>query len=139
MNRRSKELLLFTTFLLTACTTKTKSTETSTLIPPTPSTTTRDVYYPDVNLTYKKVTIGGLECTIVPQDGNMWRAALALGDEHKMDDVDEIRLHPITNKGQQEMIAYHPKSEPFPQPRTFTWPLIHAGSLACHSITHLQP
>ena len=140
MNRQSKELLFFFTFLLTACTAKTKPTEAPTFIPTTPSTTSRDVYYPDVNLTYRKITIGELECTIVPPDGTMWRAAYALGDEYAMDDVDEIRLHPITNEGPQEMIAFHPKREAFPQPpRAFTWPLIHAGSLACRSITYLQP
>ena len=158
MNRKSKELLFFVTLLFSACTARANPTEAvvlqktpmatpaivmppteaPTFISPTPSTTTRDVYYPDVNLTYRKVTIGGLECAIVPQGGTMWRAAYALGDENRMDDVDEIRLHPIINKGQQEMIAFHPKREAFPQPRTFIWPLIHAGSLACRSLPLLE-
>ncbi len=147
-----------TTFLLTACTAKTKPTET--VIPqqtpmatpaivmppteappfslPTPTMQTKDIYYPKVNLTYTKVIIGDLECAIVPPGGTIWRAAYALGDENKMDDVDEIRLHPIINKGQQEMIAFHPKREAFPQPRTFIWPLIHAGSLACRSLPLLE-
>lgn len=114
-------------------------TEAPTQLPPTPTVKTHDIYYPEVGLTYTKVTIGDLECTIVPQDGNMWRAAYALGDEHIMDDVDEIRLHPITNKGQEDMITFHPKKEPFPQPRAFRWQHIHAGSLACRSLIHLQP
>ena len=159
MNRRLKEVLFFATFLLTACATKAKPTEAvalqqtpmatpsmvippteaPTFIPTTPTRQTEDIYYPEVNLTYTKVIIADLECAIVPPGGTIWRAAYALGDENRMDDVDEIRLHPIINKGQQEMIAFHPKREVFPQPRTFTWPLIHAGSLACRSITHLQP
>lgn len=149
MNRSAKELFLLITFSLTACSAKAQPTisvtaeraplATPTLPAPPPPTepplTTEAIYYPDVNLTYQRQRLGNLECVEVPWGGTMWRAALALGpDTSRMDDVDDIRLHPVTQTGRQEMLRFNPRVNPFPSPAGYRWQDIHKGSLACRSV-----
>ena len=164
MNKRGKEIILLATFLIGGCWAGTSilgnrkeaaldqaplSTPTNTDLLPsetptvttalsTPQATSRDIYYPEVGLTYRRIVYGNLECSIVPPQGTMWRAAYSLGNEYQMGDVDEIQLHAITNEGLQAPITYRPNMESFPRP-SFQWEYIHANSMACRALAPLAP